>query len=36
MLHLLGLDQMKLTYLHNGRYERLTDFGGNVIERLLA
>jgi len=36
MLHLLGLDQMKLTYLHNGRYERLTDFGGNVIERLFA
>jgi hypothetical protein len=36
MLHLLGLDQMKLTYLHNGRNERLTDFGGNVIERLFA
>ncbi len=36
MLHLLGLDQMKLTYLHNGRYERLTDFGGTVIEQLFA
>ena len=36
LLHLLGLDQMKLTYLHNGRHERLTDFGGNVIERLFA
>ncbi|MGE0104274.1 MAG: DUF1501 domain-containing protein [Blastocatellales bacterium] len=36
MLHLLGLDQMKLTYLHNGRNERLTDFGGNVIEKLMA
>lgn len=35
MLHLLGLDQMKLTYLHNGRNERLTDFGGNVIEKLM-
>lgn len=35
MLHLLGLDQMKLTYLHNGRNERLTDFGGNVIEKLI-
>ncbi len=35
MLHLLGLDQMKLTYLHNGRDERLTDFGGNVIEKLM-
>lgn len=31
MLHLLGLDSMRLTYLHNGRHERLTDFGGSVI-----
>lgn len=36
MLHLLGLDQMKLTYLHNGRNERLTDFGGNVIKPLIG
>ncbi|MFN0083770.1 MAG: DUF1501 domain-containing protein [Blastocatellia bacterium] len=36
MLHLLGLDQMKLTFLHNGRNERLTDFGGNLIEPLIA
>ncbi len=36
ILHLLGLDQMKLTYLHNGRFERLTDFGGNVIEPLVS
>jgi hypothetical protein len=35
ILHLLGLDQMKLTYLHNGRNERLTDFGGRVIEQIL-
>jgi hypothetical protein len=35
ILHLLGLDQMKLTFLHNGRNERLTDFGGRVIERLI-
>lgn len=35
MLHLLGLDQMKLTYLHNGRFERLTDFGGEVIDRIV-
>jgi hypothetical protein len=33
ILHLLGLDQMKLTFLHNGRNERLTDFGGTVIEK---
>lgn len=36
ILQLLGLDQMKLTYLHNGRFERLTDFGGNVIEQVLS
>jgi hypothetical protein len=35
VLHLLGLDQMKLTWLNNGRNERLTDFGGNVIEAIL-
>jgi hypothetical protein len=36
MLHLLGLDQMRLTYLHNGRNERLTDFGGTVIKPLIG
>jgi hypothetical protein len=36
MLHLLGLDQMKLTYLHNGRNERLTDFGGTVIDKVFS
>ena len=36
ILNLLGLDQMKLTYLHNGRNERLTDFGGRVIEQITA
>jgi len=35
ILHLLGLDQMRLTFLHNGRNERLTDFGGRVIEQVL-
>jgi len=35
ILNLLGLDQMKLTFLHNGRNERLTDFGGNVIKQML-
>jgi hypothetical protein len=34
LLHLLGLEHMRLTYLHNGRNERLTDFGGNVIPQL--
>jgi hypothetical protein len=36
VLHLLGLDQHKLWYLHNGRHEKLTDFGGKVIEPVFA
>jgi hypothetical protein len=36
ILHQLGLDHKRLTYLHNGRDERLTDFAGNVIEKILA
>jgi hypothetical protein len=36
ILHLLGLDHMRLTYLHNGRRERLTDFGGDVIHKVVA
>ncbi len=36
ILYLLGLDHMQLTYLHNGREERLTDFAGQVIRPILA
>lgn len=36
ILHALGLDQHRLWYLHNGRQEKLTDFGGNVISRVFA
>jgi uncharacterized protein (DUF1501 family) len=36
MLHLLGVDHKQLTYLHNGRNERLTDFAGEVIRPVLA
>ena len=36
ILHLLGLDQNQLWVLHNGRHEKLTDFGGQVIEPMLA
>jgi hypothetical protein len=36
ILHALGLDQNQLWYLHNGRHEKLTDFGGTVIERVFA
>jgi hypothetical protein len=36
MLHLLGIDHKRLTYLHNGRRYRLTDVAGNVLKKILA
>jgi len=36
ILHLLGLDHTRLTYLHNGRQYRLTDVSGIVINKILA
>jgi hypothetical protein len=36
LLHALGLEQTKLWYLHNGRHEKLTDFGGSVIKQIFA
>ncbi len=36
ILHLLGLDHIQLTYLHNGRAERPTIVGGSLIKELLA
>ena len=36
ILQLLGLDQNRLWFLHNGRNEKLTDFGGTVIKEMLA
>lgn len=36
LLHLLGLDDNKLTYLHGGRYKQLSQFGGKVIKDLIA
>jgi uncharacterized protein (DUF1501 family) len=36
ILHLLGLNSDKLTYLHNGRDEKPTINDGQVIEKLLA
>ncbi len=36
LLHCLGLDHEKLTYLHQGRGFRLTDVGGQVIRGILA
>jgi hypothetical protein len=36
ILHLLGLDHTQLTFVHNGRSDRLTDTSGNVIRSILS
>lgn len=36
ILHLLGLDHLKLTYRYAGRNFRLTDVAGNVVREILA
>jgi hypothetical protein len=36
ILHLLGLDHKKLTFLHDARDERLTDTAGRVVEQVLS
>ena len=36
LLRLLGLDDNKLTYFHGGRFKQLSQFGGDVIDELLA
>ena len=36
LLHLLGLDDNKLTYFHGGRYKQLSQFGGQVISELIG
>lgn len=36
ILHLLGLDDNKLTYFHEGRYKQLSQIGGSVIKELVA
>ncbi|OUT61273.1 MAG: hypothetical protein CBB71_04820 [Rhodopirellula sp. TMED11] len=36
LLHLLGLDDNHLTYFHAGRHKQLSQFGGEVIQELLA
>ncbi|MCA9127210.1 MAG: DUF1501 domain-containing protein [Planctomycetales bacterium] len=36
LLHLLGLDDNKLTYYHAGRFKQLSQFGGKVIDKLIA
>jgi len=36
LLHLLGLDDNKLTYFHGGRFKQLSQFGGEVIREIIA
>ena len=36
ILHLLGINHKRLTYLHNGIYRRLTDVHGHVIKEILT
>ena len=36
MLHCLGIDHTKLTFKFQGRYHRLTDVHGNLIQDVLA
>ena len=36
ILKLLGLDDNRLTYFHGGRFKQLSQFGGKVIDELIA
>lgn len=36
LLHLLGLDDNRLSYYHAGRHKQLSQFGGSVIDDLIA
>jgi hypothetical protein len=36
ILHLMGLDHLKLTHRFQGRDYRLTDVGGHVVQKILA
>lgn len=36
ILHLMGLDDNKLTYFHGGRHKQLSQIGGSVIPELIA
>ena len=36
LLHLMGLDDNKLTYFHAGRFKQLSQFGGKVIDELVG
>jgi hypothetical protein len=36
ILDLMGLDESRLTYLHAGRFRKLTDIGGTVLKEIIA
>jgi len=36
LLHLLGLNDNRLTYFHGGRFKQMSQFGGAVIKDLIA
>ena len=36
VLNLMGLRDDRLTYLHAGRYRRLTDIGGDVLKDIVS
>jgi hypothetical protein len=36
IMHLMGLDHLKVTFPHNGRNERATVVGGRVVEEVFA
>jgi hypothetical protein len=36
ILDLMGLDDSRLTYLHAGRFRKLTDIGGSVLKEIIA
>jgi Protein of unknown function (DUF1501) len=36
LLHLLGIDHERLTYLYQGRRFRLTDVSGKVVSAVIA
>jgi Protein of unknown function (DUF1501) len=36
IMHILGLDHLRVTYPHNGRSERATVTDGEVVNEILA
>ncbi|MDQ3623695.1 MAG: DUF1501 domain-containing protein [Verrucomicrobiota bacterium] len=36
LLRLLGLDDNKLTFFHGGRFKQMSQFGGSIIQELIA